>query len=145
MRLLCPRDIRAALESLSDSIDVAYEQVMARIEEQTENRKMLARRVLSWVTYSRQQLSLKELQHALAVAPEMKEIDEDDIYDQDLLTSVCVGLVVLDEKSSIIRFVREKCARDNITMLMLHRLHGLDPGLRSGNLPELDQTGPWHH
>ena len=139
MRLLRPRDIRAALESLSDSIDVAYEQVMARIEEQTENRKMLARRVLSWVTYSRRQLSLKELQHALAVAPGMKEID------QDLLTSVCVGLVVLDEKSSIIRFVREKCARDNITMLMLHRLHGLDPGLRSGNLPELDQTGPWHH
>jgi hypothetical protein len=106
-RLLRPKEIRAALESLSDSIDVAYEQVMARIEEQTESRKALAGRVLSWVTYSRRQLSLKELQHALAVAPGMKEIDEDDIYDQDLLTSVCVGLVVLDEKSSIIRFVRE--------------------------------------
>jgi hypothetical protein len=105
--LLCPREIRAALASLSDSIDVAYEQVMARIEEQPESRKILARRVLSWVTYSRRQLSLKELQHALAVSPGMKEVDEDDIYDQDLLTSVCVGLVVLDEESSIIRFVRE--------------------------------------
>ena len=92
---LCPRDIRAALENLSDSIDVAYEQVMVRIEEQTECRKMLARRVLSWVTYFCQQLSLKELQHALAVAPGMKGIDEDDIYGQDLLTSVCVGLPCL--------------------------------------------------
>lgn len=99
-RLLRPKEIRAALESLSDSIDVAYEQVMARMEEQTESRKILARRVLSWVTYSRQQLSLKELQHALAVAPGMKDVDEDSIYNQDLLTSVCVGLVVLDEKAA---------------------------------------------
>jgi hypothetical protein len=106
-RLLRPREIRNALESLSDSIDVAYEQVMARIEEQIESRKLLARRVLSWVSYSRRQLPLKELQHALAVAPGMKEIDEEDIYKQDLLTSVCVGLVVLDEKSGIIRFVRK--------------------------------------
>jgi hypothetical protein len=80
---------------------------MERIEQQTKSRKMLARRVLSWVTYSRRHLSLKELQHALAVAPGMKEVDEEDIYNQDLLTSVCVGLVVLDEQSSIIRFVRE--------------------------------------
>jgi hypothetical protein len=105
--LLRPREIRAALESLSDSIDVAYEQVVARIEEQTESRKTLARRVLSWVTYSRRHLSLQELQHALAVIPGMKEVDDDDIYNQDLLTSVCVGLVVVDEKSSIIRFVRK--------------------------------------
>lgn len=104
---LCASEIRTALESLSQSIDVAYEQVMERIEQQTKSRKMLARRVLSWVTYSRRHLSLKELQHALAVAPGMKEVDEEDIYNQDLLTSVCVGLVVLDEQSSIIRFVRE--------------------------------------
>lgn len=106
-RLLRTVEIRTAVEGLSEKIDVAYEQVMARIEEQNESRKMLARRVLSWITYSRRQLSIEELQHALAVAPGMTEVGEDDIYEQDLLTSVCLGLVVVDEKSRIISFIRE--------------------------------------
>jgi arginine utilization protein RocB len=106
-RLLRPKDIRHALKHLSESIDDAYEQVMERIDEQFETYRNLARKVLSWVSYSRRLLSFKELQHAMAITPGMKEVNEDDIYHQDLLMSVCAGLVVFDKESGIVRFVRE--------------------------------------
>ena len=37
----------------------------------------------------------------------MTEMDEDAIEDESVLISVCAGLVVIDENSSIIRLVRE--------------------------------------
>jgi hypothetical protein len=66
---LNPGEIQDALEKLSEEIDPAYEQVMMRIENQARPYAVLARKVLSWITYARQQLSVGELQHALAVVP----------------------------------------------------------------------------
>ena len=103
---LNPGEIRDALEKLSEEIDPAYEQVMMRIENQATPYVVLARKVLSWITYARQQLSVKELQHALAVVPGRSSVD-DYIYPSSKLTSVCAGLVIIDEKSQIVRFVRE--------------------------------------
>jgi hypothetical protein len=100
-------DIRAALENMSGAEGHVYAQVMERIEGQAEDRRQLARRVLSWITYSRRQLSVKELQHALAVSPGQTQLCEEDIYHVDTLTSVCAGLVVIDEESGVIGFVRE--------------------------------------
>ena len=50
-------------------------------------------------------MTVVELQHALAVEPGATELDEDNITDQESLTSVCAGLVVVDERSQIIRLV----------------------------------------
>ena len=48
---------------------------------------------------------MKELQHALAVEPDKSEPDEENLPDEELLTSVCAGLVIVDRESNIIRLV----------------------------------------
>jgi hypothetical protein len=101
------RDIREALERLPVEVDATYDEVMQRIAGQTACDKTLAKRVLSWIAYSRRPLSLRELQHALAISSEMTAMDPDAIEDELTLTSVCAGLVVVDENSKIIRLVRE--------------------------------------
>jgi len=100
------REVRRALDNLPKEVDATYEEAMERIQAQIEDDKKLAERVLSWITYALRPLSLKEVQHALAVEPGMTEMDSEAIEDEEILTSVCAGLVVIDEESSIIRLVR---------------------------------------
>ncbi|KXH69212.1 hypothetical protein CSAL01_00437 [Colletotrichum salicis] len=52
-------------------------------------------------------LTAVELQRALAVAEDRKEIEEDDLTSFDIMISVCAGLVTRDEESSIIRLVHQ--------------------------------------
>lgn len=61
-----------------------------------------------WVIYARQPLSLGELQHAVAT-PWMTDINPESLVPKTLLTSVCAGLVVIDEfeSRSIVRLVRK--------------------------------------
>jgi hypothetical protein len=101
------RAIRKALESLPSEVNATYTEAMERIMRQTEDDTRLAKRVLSWITYAYRPLSISELQHALAVSPEMTDMDPEAIEDEVILTSVCAGLVVIDEQSSVIRLVRE--------------------------------------
>ena len=101
------RAVRNALESLPVTVEATYDEAMKRIAAQIESDKELGERVLAWITYAREPLSLKKLQHALAVSPGMTEMDEDAIEDESVLISVCAGLVVIDENSSIIRLVHE--------------------------------------
>jgi hypothetical protein len=60
-----------------------------------------------WLTYAAQRLNIKELQHALAIEEDMEDMDEDALIDPDILTSVCAGLVVIDEESQVVRLVRK--------------------------------------
>jgi hypothetical protein len=47
----------------------------------------------------------ESLQHALTVEPGESKLDEDNIPDEQLLTSLSAGLVIVDKESSIIRLV----------------------------------------
>jgi hypothetical protein len=96
-----------ALERLPTEIHGAYDIVMERIRQQGESDETLARKVLLWVTQARRPLSVAELQHALAVLPGMKQMDDDYVTDEDLLVSVCAGLVIVDKEQSIVRLVRK--------------------------------------
>jgi hypothetical protein len=109
--LLNPGEIRDALGMLSREVDPAYRRVMERIKQQDQRRKLLAIKVLSWITYARRQLSVQELQHALAVAPGRSGVG-DYIYPESVLTAVCAGLVVIDEESHVVRFVRKSNSLD---------------------------------
>jgi hypothetical protein len=95
-----------ALERLPTEIHGAYDIVMEQIKQQGESDEALAKNVLLWVAHARRPLSVAELQHALAVMPGMKQIDTDYVIDEDLLISVCAGLVIVDKKN-IVRFVRK--------------------------------------
>lgn len=99
------RDLLKALRNLPIEIDNTYDQAMLRIEDQSRQQIKRAEQVLSWVTLAERPLTVKELQHALAVEPGDTFLDEDALPDEDLMVSVCAGLVVVDKQKGIIRLV----------------------------------------
>jgi hypothetical protein len=99
------REIRKALDSLPDKLDDIYDEAMKRIRSQDENDAHLAERVLYWVSYALKPLTVMEIQHALAVEPGDKYLDEEALTDEILLVSVCAGLVTIDQGSKILRLV----------------------------------------
>ncbi|KAK0708223.1 ankyrin repeat-containing domain protein [Lasiosphaeris hirsuta] len=104
-RKLTRREVRAALGSLPKELYDTYDQAMHRIHSQNGDQAALADRVLSWLSYPLRPLTVPELQHALAVEPGDNDLDEEGLYDAELLVSVCAGLVTLDEEGSRIRLV----------------------------------------
>lgn len=101
------KDVRKALESLPPELDEIYEQTIERIRGQGKDYSDLAMRVLLWVGNTFRPLSPVELQFAVAVQPGMTELDGEDLDEQDLLVSVCAGLVILDAETNTLRFVRK--------------------------------------
>jgi hypothetical protein len=102
-----PRAVRDALDVLPTEVEATYRDAMRRITAQSNDDKDLAESILVWVTYARRPLSLRELQHAVATLPWMTDIDLESLVPEILLTSVCAGLVVIDEYQSIVRLVRK--------------------------------------
>ncbi|KAJ7291204.1 ankyrin repeat-containing domain protein [Mycena rebaudengoi] len=97
--------IRERLEKLSSNLELAYSQAMERIDIQTEERKKLAYSTLTWVTTAMRPLKVTELQEALAVEWGAKERNPEKRPELKIILSVCVGLVIVDEESSVVRFV----------------------------------------
>lgn len=91
-----------ALENLPERLDSTYDEAMERIENQDVDDFDVAHRVLSWIVYANRPLSVKKIQHALAVEPELTGIDGDALIDEDLLISVFLGLVTVDRGSKVI-------------------------------------------
>ena len=98
--------IRDALNHLPKGLDGTYAEAMTRIEGQNPEDSELAKKVLSWISYAFRPLSITELQHALAVETGHAEIDLDALPDEEILISVCAGLVILDKESNTVRLVR---------------------------------------
>ncbi|KAF8147678.1 ankyrin repeat-containing domain protein [Crassisporium funariophilum] len=96
--------IRDALKVLPNTFPLIYDEAMLRIES-NEDHSEEALRVLSFLIHARRPLSLMELQHFLAVTPGDADIREDYITDRDTLISICAGLIVVDDKSGIVRLV----------------------------------------
>jgi hypothetical protein len=86
-------------------LDEAYNEAIIRIDGQLAEDRSLARRALSWITYTQRPLTTKELCDALAIELGDKALNSDNIYDVEDVITVCAGLVTVDEESSIIRLV----------------------------------------
>jgi ankyrin repeat protein len=114
---LSPNDVRSAIDTFrkqsqgssehqrSQALDRAYEQVMKRIKEQMPGMRTLAMKALLWITWAKRQLTMSELQHALATKTGKSEFDHGDLTPIEDIVSVCAGLVTVDEESGIIRLV----------------------------------------
>ncbi|RYP78164.1 hypothetical protein DL769_003245 [Monosporascus sp. CRB-8-3] len=102
---LTRREIRKALGNLPKELDETYDQAMQRIQNQDEGQAALAHKVLYWISCSLRPLTVAELRHALAVEPGDDDLDEDGLYETELMISVCAGLVTVDEESNQIRLV----------------------------------------
>ncbi|KAI9768507.1 MAG: hypothetical protein M1839_004029 [Geoglossum umbratile] len=89
----------------SAALSQAYDKAIKRIESQLPGASLLAKSVLSWISYAERPLTTEELCNALAVELGEEELDPDNIPDVEDLVSVCAGLVTVDQESNIIRLV----------------------------------------
>ncbi|KAI9875384.1 MAG: hypothetical protein M1830_008537 [Pleopsidium flavum] len=85
------------------------EEAMQWIWSQRKDNVELAKRVLAWVSCAQRRLTVLEIQHALAVVPGNTAIDKDALIDEELLLSVCAGLVGIDKASKELHFIHRTC------------------------------------
>ncbi|KAK7038301.1 hypothetical protein R3P38DRAFT_3262743 [Favolaschia claudopus] len=97
--------IREALKNMPGDLKRAYDELWERINRQSEEDRNLARRVLAWILNAETLLLLSELVEALAIEPKSTELDPDNILDPNIITSVCAGLVVINEEDNLVRLV----------------------------------------
>ena len=100
------KSVKKALETLPEGVsglDLAYDGALQRVESQRDGFKILAKRLLGWVTYSKRLMTVREVQYALAIEPETQGLDEENLSDVDEIVGFCAGLVIIDEETNIIR------------------------------------------
>jgi ankyrin repeat protein len=78
---------------------------MQRIKDQESDHRDIAFKTLAWLTYAFRSLSLRELQHALAIEPGNVELDEELIMDGQSITALCAGLVIVDQGTNVVNLV----------------------------------------
>lgn len=98
--------IRDTLRHLPKGLENTYAEAMCRIEGQNQEDRELAEKVLSWISYACRPLSITELQYAVAVEIGETEIEIDALPDEEILISICAGMVVIDIESNAVRLVR---------------------------------------
>ncbi|KAF2093898.1 hypothetical protein NA57DRAFT_80901 [Rhizodiscina lignyota] len=94
------------------ALDETYSRAWTTIESHPdEDTREIAKQLLCWITHARRELSVVELQHAVAVQqarafdPEISEFDEEFLPPEALFGSICAGLVTVDPESDTIRLV----------------------------------------
>lgn len=106
-----PFRLKQALRRLPDSVEGYYKEAMQRISEQQTDDRKRGYKVLSLVSRARRPLSLKELQHALAVTTFLDDeaYEEDDIFDAiDPLKTILEStsaLIILENDGTEVRLV----------------------------------------
>ena len=102
------KDLRKATNLLSSDIHGVYAASWERIKAQSEERISLAEGAIVWLTHANRPLKITELQHALSAQSDDDEaFDDEDVADEDMIVSVCCGLIVVEQESQIVRLVRE--------------------------------------
>ncbi|KAJ7432121.1 ankyrin repeat-containing domain protein [Mycena galericulata] len=97
--------IRRALQDLPKGLNDTYNETMGRINDQSEDARHLAKLALMWVANVKRPLSVVELQAALAIEPESKILDADNVTDITTIISICAGLIAVDEAASVVRLI----------------------------------------
>jgi len=86
-------------------LDDAYSTTLDRIREQKGNRVKLGMEALMWISCSERPLKAEELCHALAVEVETTDLNIDNTPSIRTLLGCTLGLVTVDEQSSVVRLV----------------------------------------
>lgn len=102
---LSVRHVRNKLQTLPTTLSDTYDEAMQRIQNQEPDRKEVALKTLAWVSYAFRSLSLRELQHAVAIKPGDTYLDEELVMDGSSITALCAGLVIVDQRSSLVNLV----------------------------------------
>ena len=99
------RKLKFALHSLPEGLDQTYDEVWYRIKTQNPDDAELATRVIYWVHHAFRPLTIAEIQHALAVEPGDTSLDDDNIPNEEVLVSVCAGIVLFQRESDTLGLV----------------------------------------
>ena len=93
------------LKAVPDELIRTYERAMDRIDSQAQKKPKAARAILAFITYAPRPSRVHELQHALAVEVGSSQLNVDNIVPQNLITSLCAGLLTINPDSYIISLV----------------------------------------
>jgi hypothetical protein len=102
---LTVKGIRDGLNTLPLDLSGTYDEVVHRINRQSEEEKKLAWLVLSWVTNAQRPLKPSELRVALAIEEKTTKLDPENLLDTETMLSVCAGLVVINEEDNRVRLI----------------------------------------
>lgn len=94
-----------ALDALPRGLDDAFEETLSRIQRQPEGRKRLGINTLMWITHAKRPLLISELSDALAIRPGVTSLNPLCRPSQEHMVSSCLGLVSVNEQTSVIRLV----------------------------------------
>ncbi|KAF5632082.1 hypothetical protein F52700_6601 [Fusarium sp. NRRL 52700] len=100
-----PNAVLKALQTLPTKVFDTYDKVMQRIEDQNEDDCRLAKKILMWLSLSLRPLTMKELQHAVAVEEGLKELGEDDVAGKEIIITVSAGLVSVATAEGVAQLV----------------------------------------
>jgi ankyrin repeat protein len=100
-------DVKAALNSISTDLPTAFRSTLDRINGMSTSRRRVAYNTLMWISHARQPLKVDELQHALAVRLEDRNLDKDNFLSLRTILDSCCGLVEIDKERNIIRLVHK--------------------------------------
>ena len=98
-------DVLDALHTLPTTLDSTYDTYLKRIWSQEEHEAELACKVLEWVIFAACPIKISMIQSALAMRENATAIDYRAWIESEDLLEVCLGLVNIDETTSIVRFV----------------------------------------
>jgi Ankyrin repeats (3 copies) len=102
------KEINTALDNMKngeEGLDRAYDDTIDRIENQGQNFRGWAKKILFWIVHATRPLSTEELRHALAVEPDTSNLDMTNLCPVKEIVSSCAGLVTIDQDSDIVQLV----------------------------------------
>ncbi|KAJ4318651.1 hypothetical protein N0V84_006739 [Fusarium piperis] len=95
----------AALPTGSSAYDETYLAAMERIERQNQDDGVLAKDVLSWLTFAKRPLQIAELRAAVVIQETDSDVDKNSLIDINDLVLVCAGLVTVDKRSQTVSLI----------------------------------------
>ena len=98
-------EVEEKLEHMPSDLYESYARTLQRINQQPDNFKKLAYRILLWLSQARRPLLHEELRQAVAVDVGDVNLVKKKMSKEKIMTRVCMGLVVVDRDTSIIRLV----------------------------------------
>ncbi|KAL8938890.1 MAG: hypothetical protein Q9216_003654 [Gyalolechia sp. 2 TL-2023] len=97
--------IKEALDQLPRRLEGAFEDTIRRIQSQDGLCRELALKCMMWITYAKRPLTVDELGDALAITTRKDStiVNADFRPPQEVLTYACLGMVVVDKESRVVR------------------------------------------
>ncbi|KAH0032185.1 glycosyltransferase family 31 protein, partial [Aureobasidium melanogenum] len=106
-------ELKELLSKLPTEVNDAYMLTLTRIEGMESNKRKLALDSLCWIIYTQRQLTIQDIQYALAVDPNHRIFDKDRIPQPDDLRDLCHGLItIVDNKIGLVHYTAQNFLND---------------------------------